>query len=917
MEKDKLDEVAKQQYSYSSQAQMIQEQANEIATQTGEQQEMPTSASQSIYEELYDAQETNVNVNREPTNEDILLFQLTQTQQQLNAVIDQHDALQAKNLASFKRCAILSRERQLADKENIILRKQRNVLQDRLDILENQGIDIGKPRNDAEADARASRRRQREKGRYDGLAGAMIFPAREEEDCDAVQEMELETELLDATDEMLKSEPPLLSLKEKHDIDMLFEEGSDETSSEESDSFIQEIQAPTPPQFLFSDFTGNGMVYGDENSEDLIDWTPDDEYEFNSYPAVAAPISVPASHLPIVPAPFSPLQPTSIEAPQVALDYGDSLRFFGQAPDDLDKNQRDAALAELDQPWDDLARPLSPRSFPTYPTSPSCEERFTQLQTDHDSVKQAKDNARDELESIRRDLATRIAEGKGARLRIKVLEDELSERQTKEIQLREELRLEREEDPLADKLFLELNELRKQYELCTEVKEGTQKKLGQRQTECEQLTDNVEWLHQQLSDADTKLGEATERVKILEEGVRRGNAYVDELEQKIAVGRGQLNTLTDTLRARDEELKLLNAELIAVKEQLELAKDNSDASENTSAALAEKQQDVQRLTSELQTLKQNFDRTRSDLQGCHSSQQKSSTALAASESEVKKSSSELASVKSERDHAHTESRNAVAAAEIARDELVEGKRALGAANDMGHRLRHISSENIRELVMVKEQRDEAVHDVGRLERDLSMCRDGVRKLGEQVKELTEERDDLVTENRVVVGRYGEVVRRADEAEKGMEKRREESEGLRKEIRNKKDAVLGEILRENSGSREGTPDEQENEDSPLPSPGSFHLVGEEPSSLVKLMPNTPASKARTPKTPPTGPLRRGTRDTRNPAPVYVDPPSPSPPSSPARLTRPNARKRKPPASWAEEMNDEEAARARRGEKSELR
>jgi hypothetical protein len=928
MEKEKLDEFATQQHSYINQAQTIEEQVDDLTAQTREQQEMSIPASQPDDEELYDEQETNLNANQEPTNEDVLLFRLIQIQQQLNAVSEERNAIRAKNLGSFKSCAILSRERQLADKENIILRKQRNALQDRLDALEDQGIDIGKPRNDAEADARASRRRQREKGRYEGLAGAMISPALEEADGDAVQEVELETELLDATDEMDGVvEPPLLSPKEKHDIDMLFEEGSDDALSEESNNCSgeevkQDFQAPTPQQFVSGGFTDD-MVYGDENGEDLIDWTPDDEYEFNSYPAVAAPIAVPASRLPIFPAPFSPLQSSSTETPQVVLDYGDSLRSFGQAPDHLDKNQRGAALVELDKPWDDLARPLPPHSLPVPVASQLqfCEENLAYLQNELNQTTQRRDSALTKLESIRRDLATRIAEGKGARLRIKVLEDELSEQQMKEIQLREELRLEREEDPLADKLFLELNELRKQYEMCQDsvaVKEKYWNDLRNGlEEDIKSMKESIQSLQQQLSDAETKTLEANERVKVLEEAAEKGNAYVDELEQKIVVGHGQLNSLTNTVHAREEELKLLNTELAAVKEELELTKDN-DASEATATALAGKQQDIRRLNSEVQTLKQELERTRSDLQGCHSTKQKYSTALAASESEVKKLASQLKDVIEERDQARTESRDAVAAAEKARDELVEGKRALGAANDMGHRLRRMSNENIRELVMAKEQRDEAVHDVGRLERDLSMCRDEARRLGKQVKELSEERDDLVIENRVVVRQFRVAMRRAEEAEKGLERCREESEGLKKQIEEKKDAVLGEILGEHESSREGTPDEEEKEDSPLPSPGLFHLVGEEPPSPVKPKPTTPASKpkptkpapkAKPSKAVPTEPLRRGTRDTRNPAPRYVDPPSSSPPS-PIGFTSLNRRKRKPDVSWTEEMNDGEVARSRR-------
>jgi chromosome segregation ATPase len=878
MEKDKLDDIAKQQNEITTQATMMEEKVNQLETQAG-QHETAIQASQSanddleldLYAALDDAQ--NTNSHDELTNKGFLLFQLTQSQQQINALTEERDAVKTKNLLSFKRCAILSREKQLTEKQNLMLRTQRNILQSRLDILEDQGLDIGEPRSNAEAEARVLRRKQRERRVYDGLAGAKIFPAQEEIYDDVV----LETELLDATDQIVGVGPPLLSPKEKHAIDMLFEEASDDTNETDIE---QETNAPVPQQFNFGGYVDNDMVY--ENNEDLIDWTQDDdEYQFPSYP----PVSLKAASLP-----SSPLQGGEREVPEGWQDNGGN--FINLAQEEVYKIQRDAALAELEKPWEDLSRPLSPRSLPHYlsPSSPSCVEKLAQLQAEINAANEELYQTRGELESLRRDFATKSAEGKGARLRIKVLEEEILERETKEQQLREELRLEREEDPLADNLFVGLNQVRRELEACEEEKADALRKLSRVQDEYEgykvEIEAKIQGLKHQLSGVENAENEATARVTALEEAAEKGDFWVGELEQKIVVGNGQLESLTDTIWGREEEIKLLTAELETLKEKLQLAKDNSEALKDLNEALAAKEQDIQRLQAELQARTQELERARSYLQGCNSNSQKLRTGLDNAEAEVKRLMAELNDAVGERDQTRNEARNAVAVAEKARDEVIESRRQLKASNDMGERLRSISAENIRELASLREERDTAVHDVGRFERDLLSCREDVAVVKAQLTEISNERDDLVRGNQNVVGRYMDAERRAEEHWKRVMEGMAEIERLRLAV-NEPDSPLAHIP---------TP-------KTTPKPTKHTPKSKSTAKPRKHKPAASTSSVQSIRPP---------RLSRNPNPVYTAPLSPGSPTPPP--TTPTApkpeRKRKRDVSEVDEANKQQEKKRRR-------
>lgn len=904
MEKHKLGEIAGQRDHHVDQIRAIEEKFNTLAGQSGGQLETPIPVSKPANEgtvgDLYDAQETPT--NDAPTGEDILLFQLTQIQQELNAMTEECNTLRNKNMFSAKRSAILSREKQLIEKENFALRKHRNVLQHRLDALEDQGIDIGKPRNDLEAEARAARRQQRERIRHDGLAGAKIFPALET-GMEAFQNVMLETELLNSTDEIEAQEPEtLLSPEEHHDIDMLFEEGSGESArwsplqessaSMSGDGAKQEIHAPMPPQFVSRGCRDEDMVYGDENSEDLIDWTPDDQYEFVSYP--------PAS-VQVIYASGIPTQANDISAPLPA-QYPPTLSI----PQDLAWQHHDSAL---NQPWDNLARPLSPRTSPPIPQDDDQEchnriEKLNQLQSwagaefgltlidldqfrefnqtiqQRDAALYSLEQSRGELEQFRRDLATRTGERNGARQRIAILEDEIKEREINEVQLREELRLEREEDPLADKLFVELAELRKQFEEAEEQNANAQ--------------ENIELLEKKVVDGALKRGEDLEKLKALEDGAEKGNAIVAEYESRIQAGNDQLDSLTSTLYARDAEIESLDAQLAALHasqaeiEQLatELAATNTDMTISLNA-------EIHRLGSELRTWKQELDNARSQTQGCQSALQKATAALKASQDEVEKLCFELTQTKMERDRAQYEARNAVAAAEKARDEGVESRRALGVANDMGHRLRRISSENIRELVHVREERDNAVHDVSRFTRDLSFARDEVMKLKGEIEGFEREREVLTGQFVDAEGRAVEYGRQVLELEGRIEELRELVQDLSREADGKADGddtkmtdaktkmeeVLDEILGPHDSTVQGVPVADP------ASPASLYLIGEEPDSVDRSTPAPKGPKSRGPRgsraKSSTAPKRKGERVTRNPAPVYVDLPSPSTPRPPKR------------------------------------
>lgn len=880
MEKDKLDNIAKQQNEINNQATMIEEKVNQLASQA-EQQKTAIQASQSddedlerdLYAALDDTQ--NTNTDDEPTTEDILLFQLTQSQQQINALTKEHDDLKARNLLSLKRRAILSREKQLIEKQNFILRTQRNVLQSRIDVLEDQGVDIGEPRNDAEAEARVLRRKQRERRVYDGLAGAKIFPAQEAHD-----DVVMETELLDTTDPTVGLVQPPLSPNEKHAIDMLFEEDSDNSNETDTE---HEINGPVPQKFSFTGYMYNDMVY--ENSEDLIDWTQDDdEYQFTFYPPVSLKAASP---------PLSTLQTGERQVPEGWQGNGGNFIHLDQEGEELYKIQRDAEVAELEKPWEeDLSRPLSPRSLPHYfpPSNPSCEEKLAQLQAEFDVVNEELYHTRGELETLRRDFATKSAEGKGARLRINVLEEEIADRETQEHQLREELRLQREEDPFADRLFVELHEMRAKLEAREEEKADVQAKLSEVQDEYEgykvKIEARIQELKHQLADAENAEREATARVTALEEAAARGNAWVGELEQKIVVGNSQLDSLTDTVWAREEEIKLLTAELETLKQKLQLAKDNFEILHDMDEALAAKVQDIPRLQAELQAQTQELERARSDLLGCYSDCRKLKTELNNEEAEVKKIAAHLNETIEERDQARKDARDAVAAAEKAREEVVESCRELEASNNMGKRLRSISSENIRELASIREKRDTTVHNIGRLQRDLNSCREDVAVVKAQLLEISNERDDLVRENQNVVGRYMDAERRAVEHWKRVVEGMTEIEKLKLTV-NEPDSPLAH----------------------MPTPKTTP----KPTKLTLKLKST--SKTRKHNTaPPTSSVQsiRPPRLSRNPNPVYTDPRSPgSPTPSLTTLMAPKPdRKRKRDVSQTDEAKDKQEKKRKR-------
>jgi hypothetical protein len=216
------------------------------------------------------------------------------------------------------------------------------------------------------------------------------------------------------------------------------------------------------------------------------------------------------------------------------------------------------------------------------------------------------------------------------------------------------------------------------------------------------------------------------------------------------------------------------------------------------------------------------------------------------------------------------------------------------ANDMGHRLRRISSENIRELAHVREERDSAVHDVSRFTRDLSFARDEVMKLKGEGEGFERERE-------VLTGRFVDAERRAVEyghqvleLEGRIEELRKLVQVLSREASGKADGddtkmtdtktkmeeVLDEILGPHDSTVQGVP---------VADPASLYLKGEEPDSPARPVDrSTPAPKGPKSRGPrgsraksSTAPKRKGERVTRNPAPVYVDPPSPSTPRPPKR------------------------------------
>ncbi|KAE9369133.1 hypothetical protein N431DRAFT_546711 [Stipitochalara longipes BDJ] len=897
-EYNKLDETAKHQDEADTQIQGIGKGNNKILSQKGEQGQSSEADldalladEQGSADNLLDPQD--ITSDEGPSIQDILHFQLNQTQQQLN---------------------------------------------------------------DLEAEMRAARRQHREKMRFEGLAGAKIFPALDE-NSDASESAALETELLDTTDEMQGQVlVSLLSPKERLDIDMLFEE-PDEALSQTSAQFSplqaasqvtneddnqQGGNAPISHQG-YNRAVDEEMVYGDENSEDLIDWTPDDEFDLNSYP----PASVQTTFTPVAPAQF-PLPPQ--HSPVAPINQANDAP--AQPQSDITNQHHDEAL---NQPWDDLARPLSSPTLPTTSldslkilytpheddSSQEYSDKLNALETlaqqeygktlvdwedakilnettkQRDSALASLEQTRGELEHSRRDLATRTGERNGARQRIAILEDEVKEREMKELQLREELRLEREEDPLADKLFVELEELRRRFE---EAEEAEAKALAELTKLYEEANGrravaerDLAVMQQHLTDAETMMREQRERLKDLEWGADQDKAHAAELERKLSIANDKWASMTATVFTRDAKIEGLNAQLVTLRaeieqltaqlvttqQELDEAKSPEADTDTINAQQAEieglkaqlgnakgGQDELNQLTAELQNCQQSLSLSRSQQQSSHTTLQHTKASLSTAEIEIHNLSSQLQEASTALALARTEARNAVAAAEQARDEAVESRRALGAANDMGHRLRRISSENIRELVEVKEERDAALHDVWRLTRDLAFADEEVRRVRQEVQELE-------ANNQVLSGRYVEAERRAGEYGRQALDCEERVEDLQRLVETLSDiAVDLEAARVEDGLPPSPMLSVEEEVSPRSpvSPISPVMVGEErdsPTLFVGAAPKPreePVVSGGESSERVIPPERRGTRKTRNPRPVYVEPSSPDSPTAPRKGSR---------------------------------
>ncbi|KAN0101471.1 hypothetical protein V8E51_011981 [Hyaloscypha variabilis] len=822
----------------------------------------------------------------------------------------------------------------------------------------------------------------REKIRFEGLAGAQIFPALDT-NLNAPESAALEPELLNATDETQDQVPvSLLSPKEQNDINMLFEE-SDEAVSQTSvkRSPLQNRSADADGQLqgantLVSqhgyDSVDEDMVYGDENSEDLIDWSLDDEdLDLSSTPIVPAhsndtEASVLPHHSPVAPTTQSGLAPAESQS-------------------DITNQHHDEAL---NQPWDDLARPLPSRTFPTasldslrilfmpheddlgqeyrdkldalemfaqqeygmtlinWEEANNMQEKIEQLEP----VLASLEETRGELEQSRRDLATRTGERNGARQRIAILEDEVKERDMKEFQLREELRLEREEDPLADKLFVELSELRKQLEeaeekakslpelqkVCEEVDgkravaeqklvvmqqqlvdaEATMKETRERLADANEQQSVAERdkvvMQQRLTDAATTVRELQEILVDVGRSADQEKAHNTELQSKLSEANDQLASLKEIVSAKDAEILKINAQIALQADvtqltaQLAIARQEfgeANVSEQDNETINAQQAEIEDLKSQLTAAKE-----------CQEELKRLTAERLACEQEVSNLLSQLQDATTALALARTATRNAVAAAEQTRDELCESHDALVAANDIAQQLRRVSAENIRELLDVRQERDTALQDVARLTRDFELLdremerafrgvegewdnalsemerlnreldvalqeasnlRREVDRLEEGMGVLGREAEELGRENVVLTGRYVEAERRAGEYGRQVldyEKRAEDLQRLVEEL-NDNAVSMKEEVSPRSPISPISPNAGEEPDSP----GLFVDSKPKPRYPKKKQEVEPAKEERKDSESVIPPERRGTRKTRNPAPVYVDPPSP--PDSP--------------------------------------
>jgi chromosome segregation ATPase len=271
----------------------------------------------------------------------------------------------------------------------------------------------------------------------------------------------------------------------------------------------------------------------------------------------------------------------------------DSLRIlFTPHKDDSSQEYRDK-LDALDM----LAQQEYGMTLVNCDEASGVQEKITELESELASLGET----RGELEQSRRDLATRTGERNGARQRIAILEDEVKEREMKELQLREEPRLEREEDPLAYKIFVELSDLRKQLEEAEEkakslpelqklyeevdgqravaeqrlvvmqqhlvdaearTKEGRERlaDANEQQSAAEQ---DKAVMQQRLTDATATVRELREILVDVGRSADQEKAHNDELQSKLSEANDQLASLKAIISAKDAEIIEIKANLLS------------------------------------------------------------------------------------------------------------------------------------------------------------------------------------------------------------------------------------------------------------------------------------------------------------------------------------------------------------------
>jgi len=813
--------------------------------------------------------------------------QLTETQQKLRAMTEERNTFRDKNLALAKRSAILSREMQATKKESEILLMQRNILQGRLDNLEDQEIDIREPRNDPEAEAHASRGRQREHlARIQGVEGRAETDIRRWLDTNlhSFQDASLETELQNAPDKMEDQTLEIIDHQEpRDDLDSLFSGGSDEEplknsakssplhSKSNGDSVHQENQTSIALPFAHSGLTDSGMVYGDENSEDLIDWTEDDdEYRIDCYQTE----SNDASHHPEVSVqqdvPERPVSPQYSATIWIDRDYCQEKIELVRVELEAVKRQRDEVLAKLES----RGPPLPQENSPTLLANQYYEEKLNAARAEIDLMKQQRDTVMAELKQLQRDLATRTAERNGARQRIKLLDEEIAERQMTEVQLREELRLGREEDPLADKLFVELVELRKEYEDAEEERLRAEERF-----KC---------LQQQVYEADVKRGEDIEKLKSLESVVEKTTGVVESVEHQVQAANAKLRTMSATLDARQLDVQRIHSELLTARNDLGMAQVECKGYQTAIAAVIQERATAQTEANELTA-------------------------------ELGYANEERNSARAKSEELALKAKMALAATEAANKVVVDLRKSLNACNDMGYQLRSISNDNITELLMVRDQRDSALLDLVKSTRDLTTANEELERLRTALGTTTEERNnsraslmamtderdhalqdcdnsavELMKENLLFRSEYERAEENLQSAQifsNEIERHLKTQENLRKQIEDLTTALDSNTATVEKQARSEiqiqitappfTPLDaayREPIQSDTSSGDEVRVnISEQPDSPTLFINDTPVTSDFPPSRPvPAQGIRKSTRSTRNPAPLYVDPPSPSVP-----------------------------------------